>query len=305
MYDVIIIGCGPSGMSCALYCLRAGKSVLVLEKYMPGGQVGLTTNIENFPSIKNIDGVTLATNMFEQINSLGAQIKFEEVISCELQGVVKTVNTHKNSYQAKTVFIATGASSRLLNVQGEKQFISKGISYCATCDGALYKNKDVAVVGGGNTALEDCMYLSTIANKIYLIHRRDDFRGDEISVNKIYNLSNQGKIQLLLSSEVSKIEGNNKVTNIIVKNKKTEQSSNILVDGVFIAIGRKPDTEIFDGVELDEYGTIITDQKMQTNIAGVFAGGDVRNTPLKQIVTACSDGAIASVSINEYLANLK
>lgn len=305
MYDVIIIGCGPSGMTCALYCLRAGKKVLILEKSMYGGQIALTNNIENFPSIKNIDGVSLATNMFEQIKSMGAEIKFEEVVSCKLGGEIKIISTHKNSYEAKCVFIATGASSRPLGTTGEKQFINRGVSYCATCDGALYKNQNVAIVGGGNTALEDCLYLGAITNKVYLIHRRDEFRGDQILVDKVKQLEKLGKVELVLNSEVVKILGENKLQTIIVKNKKTGETTKLDVGALFVAIGRKPDTEIFEGIDTNDYGHIITNDKMQTNIQGVFAGGDVRNTNLRQIITACSDGAVASVSINEYLNKIK
>ncbi len=305
MYDVIIIGCGPSGMMCAVYCLRAGKKVLVLEKGMIGGQVGLTTNIQNFPSVKKIDGVSLAMQMYQQVIDLGAEVKFEEVVKCDLKSQIKTVTTYKSSYTSKCVYLCTGASSRPLNVMGEKQFIGKGISYCATCDGSLYKNSDVAIVGGGNTALEDCIYLAEISNKVYLIHRRDEFRGDLILVEKIKELVNSGKVVLVLSSEVVGILGQNKLEEIVVKNKKTNELKNISISGLFVAIGRKPDTEIFEGIKTDDNGYIVTDEKMRTNIDGVFAGGDVRNTPLRQIVTACSDGAIASASINEYIAKQK
>lgn len=305
MYDVIIVGCGPSGMMCAVYCLRAGKKVLILEKGMIGGQVGLTTNIQNFPSIQKIDGVSLAMNMYDQIIKLGADVVFEEVIECDLKSKIKSIKTYKSVYTAKTVYLCTGASSRPLNVSGEKKFINKGISYCATCDGSLYKNSDVAIVGGGNTALEDCLYLSEISKKVYLIHRRDEFRGDAILVKKIQELQDEGKIELILSSEVVGILGQNKLEQIVVKNKKNNELTNISVSGLFIAIGRKPDTEIFEGVNTDENGYIITDEKMHTNLEGVFAGGDVRNTPLRQIVTACSDGAIASTAINEYLSKQK
>lgn len=304
MYDCIIIGCGPSGMTCALYLKRAGKSVLVLEKSMIGGQIALTKSVENYPSIKQIDGVNLAMQMYDQITSLGVEVRFEEVTKCNLSEKIKTVSTLKNTYQAKTVFIGTGAYTKPLNVDGEKMYIGKGVSYCATCDGALFKNKEVAIVGGGNTSLEDCIYLADIAQKVYLIHRRDEFRGDNISVEKIKKLAQSGKVEMLLSSEVVGILGQQKLNQIVVKNKKTNVLNNINIDALFIAIGRKPDTEIFEGINLDDKGYIIADEKMRTNIQGVFAGGDVRNTPLRQIVTACSDGAIASMSINEYLSDI-
>ena len=302
MYDVIIIGAGPSGLTCALYCHRAGKKVLIIEKGMVGGQVALTTNIENFPSIKKIDGVNLAIQMYEQVQSLGIEFKFEEVFSCSLKEKIKTVVTNVSSYESKTVYICTGASSRQLNAEGEKKFISKGVSYCATCDGALYKNKDVAIVGGGNTALEDCLYLSNIVNKVYLIHRRDVFRGDDILVKRIHECAKKGKVERIMSSEVVKINGDDKVKEIEVKNKIENKIKKIPVSALFVAVGRKPDTEIFEDLNLSNSGYILTDNKMKTNIEGVFAGGDVRDTILRQIITACADGAIASVSINEYLS---
>lgn len=301
MYDTIIIGCGPSGISCAIYLKRAGKNVLILEKSMVGGQIAVTKSVDNYPGIKSIDGASLAMQMYDHAISMGVEIKFEEVISCDLKAEHKVVNTHKNIYTAKTIFIGTGASTRQLNVNGEKRLFGKGISYCATCDGALYKNKDVAIVGAGNTALEDCVYLSNIANKVYLIHRRDEFRGDFVNSQNIFKQQENGKIELVLSSEIVDIIGEEKLEKVIVKNKKTEKLSELSVSALFVAIGRKPDTEIFDGIELTEKGYIKTNEKMQTNIQGVYAGGDVRDTPLRQIVTACSDGALASVYINEYI----
>lgn len=301
MYDTIIIGGGPSGMACAIYLKRAGKNVLILEKSMIGGQMALTKQVENYPGVKSIDGASLAMQMYDQVVSMGIEIKFEEVVSCSLTQPNKVVNTHKNSYSAKTVYISTGASTKQLNVNGEKKLIGKGISYCATCDGALFKNKDVAIVGAGNTALEDCLYLSNVVSKVYLIHRRDEFRGDFVNSQNVIKQADAGKIELVLSSEVVDIIGEERLEKIVVFNKKTEQKRELNIDGLFIAIGRKPDTEIFEGLTLTDKGYIQTNEKMQTNISGVYAGGDVRNTPLRQIVTACSDGALASIYINEYL----
>ena len=188
MYDCIIIGGGPCGLTAALYLRRANKSVLVLEKYMPGGQMAQTTEIENYPGEIKIDGFDLTQKMVNQCNNLGVEFKYEEVVACELLGEVKNVKTHHGEYQARTIIICTGAYARPLNVENEKKYIGKGLSYCATCDGNFFKNKTVVVVGGGNTGLEDCLYLSGVANKVYLVHRRDRFRGDEITVDKIKQL---------------------------------------------------------------------------------------------------------------------
>ncbi len=301
MYDCIIIGSGPSGMTCALYLKRAGKNILVLEKSMPGGQMVITTNVENYPGFSHIDGASLATSMFQQITSLGVEVRFEEVISCDLKNNIKVIKTDKNQYECKTLYIATGASSRLLNVDGEKRLTSKGVSYCATCDGALYKDKIVAVVGGGNSSLEDCLYLSNVAKKIYLIHRRDEFRGDKVLIDRITDLKEQGKIEFVLNSQVVEVLGDDKVTGIKVLNKIFSNTQIIEVDALFVAIGRTPDTAIFEGLEFDDAGYIKVDSNKNTNIKGVFCGGDVSNTHLRQIVTACGDGATASLSINEYL----
>lgn len=305
MYDCIIIGCGPSGMTCAIYLKRAGKKVLVLEKSMPGGQVVLTKSIENYPAFKNVDGVTLATSMFEQIKELGTEIKFEEVISCDLSGNEKIVKTNKGEYTAKTVYVSTGAYVKPLQVENEKKFINKGISYCATCDGALFKGKDVAIVGGGNVSIEDCIYLSNIAKTVYLIHRREVFTADEISVQKVRDLEKAGIVKFILNSEVVGLCGEEKLESIVVHNKITDTTSAIDVSALFIAIGRKPDTGFMSGIELDEKGYIKVNDQKQTNINGVFAGGDVSNGLLKQIVTACSDGAIGASSIVKYLAENK
>ena len=268
-------------------------------------QVVLTKDIGNYPAFKNVDGVTLATSMFEQIKELGAEIKFEEVISCNLTSKEKVVKTNKGEYTAKTVYVSTGAYVKPLQVENEKKFINKGISYCATCDGALFKGKDVAIVGGGNVSIEDCIYLSNIAKTVYLIHRRDTFTADEISVQKVRELEKEGIVKFVLNSEVVGICGEDKLESIVVHNKITDTTSAIDVSALFIAIGRKPDTGFMLGIELDEKGYIKVNDQKQTNISGVFAGGDVSNGILKQIVTACSDGAIGASSIVKYLAQNK
>lgn len=303
MYDVIIIGGGPAGLTAGIYSCRAGLKTLIIERLMPGGQVGLTSKVENYPGFISIDGVELAMKMHEHATSVGCEFEFGEVISLDINGKIKTIKTHTKEYQSKTVLLCLGASAKQLNVKGEKSFLGKGLSYCATCDGSLYKDKTVAIVGGGNTSLEDCIYLSGIVKKVYLIHRRDTFRGQETLVKTLNatNLANNN-IQQVLNSRVTEIIGKDKIEGIEIENLVNNQTEKIDIDGLFVAIGRKPDTEIISNiVNLDENGYIITDEKMKTNIDGVFACGDVRQKKLRQIVTACSDGAIAGISAFEYI----
>lgn len=303
MYDVIIVGGGPAGLTSAIYACRAGLKTLLIEKYMPGGQVALTSSIENYPGFLKIDGVELSMKMHEQAQSCGCEFDFAEVVDIDVDGNVKIIKTHTNIYETKTVILSLGASAKALDVEGEKRYIGKGLSYCATCDGTLYKDKIVAIVGGGNTSLEDCIYLSGIAKKVYLIHRRDSFRGEKTLVNALDNTIKQtGNIEKVLNSKVIKIYGEQNISAIDVKNLVTGEILNLEIEGLFVAIGRKPDTEILGSkVNLDNNGYIVTDEKMRTNIKGVFACGDVRAKSLRQIVTACSDGAIAAISAFEYI----
>lgn len=303
LYDVLIIGGGPAALTAAIYSRRAGKSVLVIERMVPGGQIALTSTVENYPGIIKTDGVTLATMMFDHATSLKTEFVFSDVLEFDLNGKIKKVKTHEGTFEGKCIILCLGASAKQLNLENEKKFLGRGVSYCATCDGALYRDKIVAVVGGGNTSLEDSLYLSGLAKKVYLIHRRDKFKGDNILVNQLKAETEkpQSSVELLLNSHVVKIEGEQNVSAIEVENCETKEVKKLQIDGLFIAIGRKPDTELLEGVELDKNGYIITNEKMETNIPGVFAAGDVRQKQLRQIVTACSDGAIASVNTNEYI----
>ena len=303
IYDVLIIGGGPAALTAAIYSRRAGKSVLIIERMVPGGQVALTSTVENYPGIKKIDGVTLATNMFDHASSLGAEFVFSDVLEFNLKDKVKSVRTHEGTFEGKTIILCLGASAKQLNLENEKKFVGRGVSYCATCDGALYKDQTVAIVGGGNTSLEDSLYLAGLAKKVYLIHRRDQFKGDQILVNQLNAelAKPSSPIEVLLNSHVIKIDGQDKIETITVENCATKETKKLKVDALFIAIGRKPDTELLDGVELDKNGYILTNEKMETNIPGVYAAGDVRQKQLRQIITACSDGAIASINTNEYI----
>lgn len=280
-YDVVIIGAGAGGMSAGVYAKRAGKSVLILEKMFAGGQMNAIDKIANFPSYENISGYELALNMRKQVESLGIEIKNEEVISSSLLGEEKIIRTHKNEYIAKSIVIATGARSKPLDVQNEKQYLGRGLSYCATCDGKFFEGKEVCVVGTYETAKNDVLYLSNLASKIYFVTTSEN---SGFKNNKVEEISN---------SKISSIFGENKLEGIVIKNLKSEKEQKFAVDALFVELGKSPDLSAFQGLKLDSKGFVEVDEKMQTNIPGVFAVGDVRSGSLKQIVTACSDGAIA------------
>lgn len=300
MYDIIIIGAGPAGMTAAIYGKRALKSVLILEAITYGGQIINTLDIENYPVEAHISGFDFATKLYNQVIDLGAEIKYEKVTEIIDKNEYKEVMTSKNTYQAKTIIIATGADNRKLGLENESDLIGKGISYCATCDGNFFKKKDVAVVGGGNTALEDALYLSSIANKVYLIHRRNQFRGDQSVIEK---LKEQDNVEFVYNSNVTKLIADESLTSIEVTN-KDGSTKNIPVKGLFIAIGKVPENENFKNlINVDEAGYIIADESCHTNIPGIFVAGDTRNKELRQLVTATADGAIAATEAVKYLNN--
>lgn len=303
IYDMIIIGAGPGGMTAAIYAKRAGLDVVMIEKTLPGGAVATTYEVANYPGFTSISGMDLATKMFEHVQSLDVEMVFDEVKDTQLTETIKTVTCFNTVLKGKTVVIALGATTRKLNLENERQFVGRGISYCATCDGALFKDKTVAVVGGGNTALEDTMYLANLAKKVYLIHRRDQFRGEEILSKQVVEKEN---IELVLNSVPVQINGDTVIKSIDVQNKITNETRNLELDGLFVAIGRGPDTEFIDkAIQLNDAGYIVSDECMRTNVAGVYVAGDIRNTPLRQIVTACSDGAIAATKAFEYIKTNK
>ncbi len=287
MYDVIIVGAGPGGMSAALYALRANKSVLILEKECYGGQIINASNIENYPAILNISGFDFATNLYNQIKKLGVEFKYEEVLEITCEKEVKTTN---NIYKAKSVIIATGLNKRKLNITGEDKLLGKGISYCATCDGNFFKGKNVAVVGGGNTALEDALYLSNICRKVYLIHRRDKFRGEEKLISEVLKKDN---IELILNSNITCINGEEYLESIEVTD-KDNNINKLDVDGLFIAIGNIPDNKRFENIALlDSDGYIMADSCLCTKTDGIYVAGDTRVKTLRQLATATADGVIA------------
>ena len=302
MYDIIIVGAGPAGLTSAIYASRASKKVLVLEAKSYGGQIINTLDIENYPVEDHISGFDFATKLYNQVKNLGADIVFEKVIDIKNSDDIKEVITNKNTYKTKTIILATGSVNRKLGLSNEDELIGKGISYCATCDGGFYKNKIVAVVGGGNTALEDALYLSDIANTVYLIHRRDEFRGDEVTLS---NLKEKNNIKFIYNSNVTKLNGKDKLESIEITDNEGKIDI-ITIDGLFVAIGRIPENENFaKTVKLDNYGYIIANENCHTNIDGIFVAGDNRTKSVRQLVTATSDGAIAATEAVKYINNLK
>lgn len=291
-YDNIIIGAGPAGLSAALYSARAGKKVLILEKATPGGQIYLSSLVENYPGVKSTDGQKLVEIMLEQAKSFGAEVKpFNEVLETDLKN--KIVKTKDAEYQGGCIIIATGNRWKKLNVSGEEKFVGRGVSYCATCDGPFFKDQIVAVIGGGNTAVEESLHLTNFASKVILVHRRDELRAEKYIADKALN---HEKMEFLWNSEVVSINGKEKVESLTVKNNKTTEEKTIELGGVFIFVGMLPNSEMFKGqIDLDERGYILTNEKMQTNLPGVYAAGDVRSSPVKQITTAAADGTIASI----------
>ena len=298
MYDIIVVGAGPAGLTAAIYGVRAHKKVLVLEATTYGGQILTTDNIENYPACPNISGFDFATTLYNQAKDLGALVKFEKVIDINDFKDYKEVITPKKTYQAKTIILATGADSRKLGIPKEDKFVGKGISYCATCDGNFFKKKVVAVVGGGNTALEEALYLTDIAKMVYLIHRRDEFRGEDALVRKLKKKDN---INFIYNSNVTKLNGKEKLESIEVTNKDGDVQT-IEVAGLFVAVGRIPENQNFSKlIKLDENGYVIALENCHTNVEGIFVAGDNRVKLVRQLVTAESDGAVAALEAVKYI----
>lgn len=304
IYDVIIIGGGPGGYTAALYGARAGLDVLVLEKLSAGGQMALTSQIDNYPGFEEgVDGFELAEKMQAGAERFGAKTELAEVYSVDLKDKIKKVDTSEGEFYGKTVVISTGASPRELGLEKEQSLVGKGVNYCAACDGMFYRGKTVIVVGGGNSAAADAMLLSRICEKVIVVHRRDTLRATKIYHEPLMQAEN---VAFQWDSVVTELLYEDAFQGVRLKNVKTGEETEIACDGIFISVGRKPVTEFLEGqVELDKGGYIVADESTRTSIPGVFAVGDVRTKVLRQVVTAVADGAVASHYIDEYLAEWK
>ena len=297
MYDIIIIGAGPAGLTASIYARRSNKNVLVLEAKTYGGQIVNVLQIDNYPVEAHISGIDFATKLYNQAKELGAEIKFEKVIEVK-DGEEKEVVTNRNSYKTKTVIIATGAENRKLGLPNEKELLGKGVSYCATCDGPFYKGKEVAVVGGGDSAVEESVYLSNIASKVYLIHRKAELKSENAFVDELMKKEN---IEIIYNSNVVALNGNGKLESIDVKDNEGK-IRNINVSALFVAVGRVPENENFAKlIDVDKLGYVIAGENCHTSAPGIFVAGDTRVKSLRQLVTATSDGAIAATEAIKYI----
>ena len=305
MADIIIIGAGTAGLTAAIYAKRAGMEAVVFESDSYGGQIINTPEIENYPGIKNVSGFEFATSLHEQAVSLGARVEFDKIVSIE--GTYETGFTVKGEYgtteTGKCIIIAAGARNRHMGIAGEEKFEGRGISYCATCDGSFFKGKTTAVVGGGNTALEDAVYLSDLCEKVYIIHRRDEYRADAAQVELLRSRDN---IEEVLSYVVKDLKGEDRLEGLVLESRKDGSLREIAVDGVFVAIGQIPSSDLYKGlVDMDESGYIVAGEDCHTGTAGIFAAGDIRTKKVRQLTTAASDGAVAALAACDLIRSSK
>jgi thioredoxin reductase (NADPH) len=303
VYDVAIIGAGPAGLSAGIYAARAKLSTVVVEKMYPGGQAAITDRIENYPGFnEGIAGAELTDKMKSQAEKFGAEFLNGEASNIEKRDEKFVIQLKGETLEAKAVILAMGAESRKLGVKGEKEYTGRGVSYCATCDGAFYTDKPVMMVGGGDSAIEEALYLSRFASSVYVVHRRDQLRATKILQERAFK---NEKMKFIWNSTVDEIKGRETVEEIILRNVKTGEKTLVAVNGIFVAIGWVPNTSLVkDLAELDEQGYIITDENMGTGVPGLFAAGDIRRKPLRQVVTAVADGAIAAVEAGKYVESL-
>lgn len=303
IYDVVIIGAGPAGMTAAIYLSRAGFSTIMIERGVPGGQMVNTEEIENYPGYGKVLGSELSEKMFEHAKSFGAKYEYGDVKGIANNKEYKIIDTGNKEYKAKAVVIATGSKPSILGVKGEKEFIGRGVSYCAVCDGAFFKGLEVVIVGGGDAAIEEAIFLAKLASKVTIIHRRDGLRAAKILQDRAMK---NDKITFALSSIVKEILGEQNVNGIRIENIKTGEESIIPTNGIFIYVGTEPMTALVEDLEItDEKSYIITDNNLETAVSGIFAAGDVRKKGLRQVVTAASDGSIAAISIQKYIEDLE
>lgn len=299
MYDVIIVGGGPSGLTAGIYAARGGLKTLIIEKMFSGGQAATTYEIENYPGFDSISGPDFSKLIEDQAKKFGVEFVYDEIIDMDLNQKTKVVCTSSKKYESKTVILSMGANPKKLGLESEARLSGAGVSYCATCDGAFFKDLVACVIGGGDTAVEDAIYLSRLCKKVYLVHRRDQLRAVQILQDKFFQTEN---IEFVTDSILEEIHGKFNVEKITLRNKKTDKTREIQTDAVFVAIGLNPNTKILEGkVNLSDYGYVFTDEDMKTNVEGVFACGDIREKTLRQIVTAASDGAIAAFSADKYI----
>ncbi len=298
-YDVAVIGGGPGGYTAALYCARSGFSVVVLEKLSAGGQMATTEQVDNYPGFEDgIDGFELGEKMQKGAERFGVETLYAEVTGVDFSGSTKRIESSEGVVEARTVVLATGASPRELGIKDERNLRGRGIAYCASCDGMMYRDKTVVVVGGGNTAVGDALTLAKICKKVYLVHRRDSLRATPIYLNAL----REHNVELVWNSRVAELQHDKRLTGVRIENVQTGEMRDLAADGVFVAVGRVPDTQIFAGqVRTDDAGYLIADETTRTNVPGVFAVGDARTKAVRQIVTAASDGAVAAHYIEEYL----
>ena len=301
VYDILILGSGPAGLAAAIYAKRAELSVLVIEKnFMSGGQILNTYEVDNYPGLPGISGFDMGTKFREHADKLGAEFVTDTVTGADLTGEIKKIQGEEGAYEGRTVILATGAHHRTLGIPGEAMLTGAGVSYCATCDGAFFRKKTTAVIGGGDVALEDAIYLARLCEKVYVIHRRDEFRGAKSLQTTLLAMEN---VEVIWDTVPEEVIGTSRVEALKLRNKKTEEIRELPVDGVFVAVGIEPESAVFaGGPAMDEHGYIIAGEDGVTSIPGVFAAGDIRTKPLRQIVTAAADGANCVTSAEKYLA---
>lgn len=302
MYDLLIIGAGTAGLSAAIYAARAGLSTLVFEGAMYGGQIIVSPTVENYPGVGCVSGADFANGLYKQAEQLGVTFAFENVVSVENYPDKKVVNTQSAQYEGKTVILATGAKNRPLGLANEQKLTGRGISYCATCDGSFFQGKKVAVMGGGNTALEDAEVLAKLCSKVYLVHRRNQFRGEAAQVERLKKLDN---VEFLLENTIVELQGENSLTGVVLEHLPTGERKPLEIDGLFVAIGQIPQNAAFEGlVETDSHGYIIASEDCHTNVAGIYVAGDGRTKTVRQLVTAAADGAVAALAAAELIRSL-